>query len=186
MRGIMRLSFFIPMMLLPAFAFAQTSLQVTSDTLFKKNIFHKALEKTIQGGMPVNSQTFTLTHNGEILGTFIAGKGFNEQDDNVCFIGWSVQKTEVKTIIPTIGYDDWQAEVCRETKAVGIISSAKEKETKIAVIYKAASPNTLTDETIVFSVGSANSTLHIDRALTKKLSTSGATTLAEVKKALTQ
>ncbi|WP_241606070.1 hypothetical protein [Rosenbergiella epipactidis] len=182
----MRLSFFIPMMLLPTFAFAQTSLQVTSDTPFKKNIFHKALEKTIQGGMPVNSQTFTLTRNGKVLGTFIAGKGFNEQDDNVCFIGWSVQNTVVKTIIPTIGYDDWQAESCRETKAVGVISSAKEKETKIAVIYKAASPNTLTDETIVFSVESANSTLYIDRALTKKLSTSGATTLAEVKKALTQ
>ncbi|MEW5290797.1 hypothetical protein ABW286_16705 [Erwinia papayae] len=120
------------------------------------------------------------------MGDFIAGKGFNAHDNNVCFVGWSEKKPTVKTVIPTIGFDDWEAEVCNETKSVGIVSSDKDPVTKITVIYLAASPNATADEAIIFSVDSTTSDIDIDKALTTVVGSSGAKTIKELKKKLSE
>lgn len=167
----MRFSLFISVMLFPIVAFAQTSLHPVSDIAFQKDLFQKATKKSVQSGTPVDGQTFTLTDKGKVLGTFIAGKGFNANDDKVCFVGWSVKKPAVKTVIPTIGFDDWEAQVCNKTKSVRMISTHNAPEPKIAIIYEASSPNSTADVAIVFAVDSANNDLKIDRGLTQKFST---------------
>ncbi|MEN4608509.1 hypothetical protein ACSSTN_10195 [Pantoea agglomerans] len=182
----MRLSFLIPVMFFPVAAFAQTSLHAVSDRAFQKDLFQKATEKSVQGGTPVDGQTFTLTNKGKVLGTFIAGKGFNAHDDNVCFVGWSEKKPAVKTVIPTIGFGDWEAEVCNATKSVGIVSPDNDPETKIAVIYEAASPNSTADEAIIFSIDNSSNDIEIDKALTQKVGAAGAKTIKELKKKLSE
>ncbi|MCX8959404.1 hypothetical protein [Erwinia psidii] len=182
----MRLSFLIPMVFLPVTVFAQTSLNAISDSAFQKDLFKKSSVKSIQGGSPVDGQSFTLTGKGKVLGTFIAGKGFNAHDDNVCFVGWSEKKPLIKTVIPTIGFDDWEAEVCNATKSVGIISNDSDTTIKIAVIYEAASPNATADEAVIFSVDSSKNDIEIDKALTGRIGSSGAKTIGELKKHLTE
>jgi hypothetical protein len=181
MRGNMRLVMMFMGLLLPTAVLAQTSLHAVSDTAFQKDLYIKSSEKSIEGGAPVDGQSFTLKDNGKTLGTFIAGSGFNAQDENVCFVGWSKKSPVIHTLIPTIGYDDWEAEKCNKTKSVGVISDNNNPATKIAVIYEASSPNAIADESVIFSVVSSTGDLELDSELTKKIGSSGARTIKELK-----
>lgn len=177
----MRLVIMVMWLLLPTGVLAQTSLHAASDAAFQKDLFKKSSEKSIEGGTPADGKTFTLNKGGKILGTFIAGSGFNAQDENVCFVGWSKEKPVITNVIPTIGYDAWEAEKCNKTKSVGIISSANNSDTKIAVIYEASSPNAIADETLIFSVANSTRDLELDKELTDKMGSSGAKTISEIK-----
>ncbi|WP_261643452.1 hypothetical protein [Erwinia mallotivora] len=165
---------------------AKTSLVAFNVSPYQKSLYNEAIKHNINGAMPLNSQSFSVVVEGGKMGDFIAGKGFNAHDNNVCFVGWSEKKPTVKTVIPTIGFDDREAEVCNETKSVGIVSSDKDPATKIAVIYLAASPNATADEAIIFSVDSTTHDIDIDKALTAKVGSSGAKTIKELKKKLSE
>lgn len=177
----MRLLMTVMALLLPTAVLAQTSLHAVNDAAFQKDLYKKSSEKSIEGGSPVEGQSFTLNENGKILGTFIAGSGFNANDENVCFVGWSKKKPMISTVIPTIGYDDWEAEKCNQTKSVGVISADKDLDVKIAVIYEVSSPNAEADESVIFSVVKSTGELELDKELTNKIGSSGSKTISELK-----
>lgn len=181
MRGIMRHFLLILSLLASGSVLAQTTLHPVSDAIFQKDLYKKASEKAISGGSPVDGQSFNLISKGKTVGSFIAGQGFNAQDADVCFIGWSKSKPGVDTVIPTIGFDNWEAETCNGTKSVGIISTDNDAVTKIAVVYEAASPNATADESIIFSVDNASGEIALDHDLTAKIGSSGAKNLKELK-----
>jgi len=160
---------------------AQTTLHPVSDAVFQKDLYKKASEKAISGGSPVDGQSFNLISKGKSVGSFIAGQGFNAQDADVCFIGWSKAKPGVDTVIPTIGFDNWEAETCNGTKSVGIISADNDAAIKIAVVYEAASPNATADESIIFSVDNASGDIALDQDLTAKIGSSGAENIKQLK-----
>lgn len=160
---------------------AQASLHPVSGTAFQKALYQHALEKAISGGSPVDGQSFNLISQGKTMGSFIAGHGFNAQDGNVCFIGWSKAKPNVDKVIPTIGFDSWEAETCRDTTSVGVIPTEDQNITKIAVVYKASSPNATADESIIFSVDNASGDISLDKKLTAKIGTTGAKSIKELK-----
>lgn len=145
---------------------------------FEKPLYYSSVNENILGGTPVQDQVFQIENDGRKIGTFIAGKGFNSNDDNVCFIGWAEGESKVITTIPTIGYGQWEAEVCNETKAVSIISKDNNNP-KIAVIYEASSPNANAWESVIFDVN--HSGLTIDKELTDKFGSQGAKTVNELK-----
>ncbi|PWC10123.1 hypothetical protein [Brenneria corticis] len=161
--------------------FASTSLQSINATIFEKPLYQKALKYSINGGSPVDEQNFKININNQEAGYFISGKGFNQNDDNVCFVGWSVNKPEIIKLIPTIGFSNWEAEVCNKTKSVGIISAKDSAVVKLAVVYEAASPNAIANESVVFTIDK-NNNLEIDATLTDKIGSLGATNIAELRK----
>ncbi len=165
------------------YADAGTLLTPVNVRPYEKSIYNESIKHSIEGGTPLEKQSFTLTENGKDVGTFIAGRGFNTHDDNVCFVGWSEKIPAVKTVIPTIGFDDWEAEVCYQTRAVGIISNKNDKNIKIAVIYEAASPNSVANETLIFTVIRPKGDIELDKELTNKIGSSGYKTIKELKDA---
>ncbi len=56
----MRLVIMFMGLLLPTGVLAQTSLHAVSDTAFQKDLYLKSSEKSIEGGAPVDGQSFTL------------------------------------------------------------------------------------------------------------------------------
>lgn len=145
---------------------------------FEKAVYESTVKKNISGGTPVQNQVFQIEINGKKTGTFIAGEGFNSDDENVCFIGWEEGDNKSVTTIPTIGFDQWEAETCNETKAVSVISKDN-NSAKIAVIYQAASPNAIAWESVILDVN--DNGLTIDQELTDKFGSQGAKTIKELK-----
>ncbi|KKF36023.1 hypothetical protein SY86_12275 [Erwinia tracheiphila] len=96
------------------------------------------------------------------------------------------EKTTIKIMIPTIGFDNWEAEVCNATKSVGIISNDSDATVKITVIYEATLPNATADEPVIFSVDSSKNAIAIDKVLTSRMGSSMAKTIAELKRRLAE
>lgn len=144
---------------------------------FEKPVYESTVKKDISGGTPVQNQVFQIDVDGKKAGTFIAGKGFNTDDSNVCFIGWQQGDNKTITIIPTIGFGSWEAETCNDTKAVSVIYKDT-NSAKIAVIYEAASPNATAWESIILDV--SNKGLTIDKELTDKFGSQGAKSVKEL------
>ena len=164
-------------LLMPTFCFAQISLHNINSEKYEKKLFNATSSTNISGGTPVDKQTFQLKNGKNEIGTFIAGKGFNHNDDSICFVGWENGKDHTLRIIPTIGYDRWEAEECLNTEAVSKISY--HGTDKIAAIYKASSPNAIAYESVIFAVKENN--LIIDEALTRKYGSQGVKTVSELK-----
>ncbi|AMB76256.1 hypothetical protein [Pantoea ananatis] len=177
----MRYLLIVITMLASCNAVAQTYLHPIKSAVFQKDLFKKSTDKMISGGSPVDGQSFALISNNKTVGSFISGHGFNAQDNDVCFIGWSKKEPTISEVIPTIGFDNWEAETCAATKSVGIISKDNDASTKIAVIYEASSPNASSDEAIIFSVDNESGDISIDQGLTEKIGASGAKNIKELK-----
>lgn len=157
---------------------ASVTLSPVNVSTYQKAFYQEALRLAIQGGAPLEKQSFSLSADDKTLGVFIAGEGFNEHDDKTCFIGWATQPEKIDVLIPTIGKENWEAEVCGRTVAVGILSKDNEHVVKIGVIYDAQSPAALVKEVLIFSVDKEKQVLSLDRALTNQVSTEEVTTLS--------
>jgi len=162
----------------PGIVFANANLTSLKVKSYEKTVYQAAEKQSINNGSPVDKQSFTLKVDNKIIGYFLAGQGFNQKDDSVCFVTWSTQSPNISKIIPTIGYGDWEAETCNATKAVGIISAKDELPIKLAVIYDAQSPNAQATESIIFDVN--NGELALDENLTKEIGSKGALTLKDL------
>lgn len=55
----------------------------------------------------------------------------------------------ITTIIATIYFDDWEAEMCYQTKSADIILNKNDVLIKVAVIYQAVSLGLFANETII-------------------------------------
>lgn len=157
---------------------ASVTLSPVNVSSYQKVFYQEALEAGIQAGAPLEKQSFSLSVDDKTLGMFIAGQGFNEHDDKACFIGWATQPEKIDVLIPTIGKENWEAEVCSRTVAVGVLSKDNESAIKIGVIYDAQSPTAPVKEALIFSVDKEKKVLSLDRALTDQVSTEEATTLS--------
>jgi len=167
------------LLLVPSLLFADANLTLVTVKSFEKTIYQAAENQSINNGSPVDKQSFLLESSGKKIGYFLAGQGFNQRDDAVCFVAWSTQSPRIANVIPTIGYGNWEAEICNGTKAVGIISAPNEMPLKLAVIYQVQSPNATAAESIVFNV--SNGALALDESLTQRIGAQGATTIKELK-----
>ncbi|QKJ85690.1 hypothetical protein PMPD1_0718 [Paramixta manurensis] len=176
----MRVYIILLALMIPIASYAKMTLQNTDERPFANSLAKVAVESFIDNGRPIPKQSFNVLLGDKRIGTFIAGKGFNQRDDNVCFVGWSDNGRDIRKVIPTIGFTDWESEVCDDTKAVGVLSNKEGTVAKIAVIYAAASPNAIANESVIFDIN--NNGVSIDKELTNKIGSSGAKNLAELKK----
>ncbi|MFZ4835053.1 hypothetical protein [Rouxiella sp. Mn2063] len=167
------------LLLVPSVLFADANLTLVTVKPFEKSIYQAAENQNINNGSPTDKQSFALESSGKAIGYFLAGQGFNQRDDSVCFVAWSTQSPHITTLIPTIGYGNWESEICNDTKAVGIISAPNNTALKLAVIYQVQSPNATATESVIFNV--SNSALAVDENLTERIGAQGATTIKELK-----
>jgi hypothetical protein len=164
--------------LIPVSALANISLKPVDFHLYQKSVYESALQQSIASGVPAEHQVFNVNVDGEKSVTFIAGKGFDGKDNNVCFVSLADGHGRVAVTIPTIGFNQWEAETCTATRAVSIIAQ-KDHRAKIAVIYEAASPNATAWESVLFDLN--NSGLTVDKVLTNKVGSQGAESVGELK-----
>lgn len=167
-------------LLTPYQVLAALSLTPVADAPYQKSIYKLSSDKGIQGGSPVPHQSFHLVNEGKVLGSFIAGQGFDSQDKDVCFVAWSNNAHQVERVLPTIGFGDWEAETCHATRSVGMLDE-KDNKVIIAVIYDVASPNTTAQEAIIVSVDLTNHSITINEPLTRKIGASGAKSIKELR-----
>lgn len=171
-------AFIFTVALLSSFSvFANVTLKPINVRPYEKTIYDAASQYHIENGSPVDKQAFSVNSDGKHLGDFIAGQGFNAQDDAVCFIAWSDGNGKIQRIVPTIGFDNWEAETCTGTKAVGVLADDDKGSTKLAVIYSAQSPNAIATESVIFSIDKETGALVFDKELTRKLSVQSVGTL---------
>lgn len=173
----MKKIFVLLTLVIPAISFAQSRLHNVSPYEYQKPLFEAASALNISGGTPVDKQSFQMLVGKKSIGTIIAGKGFNQNDDSVCFIGWMKNNEKAIKVTPTIGFERWEAEKCLGTEAVSLLSY--KGSDKVAVIYEAASPNATAYESVIFTV--EGSDLVIDQSLTKSFGSQGAKTIGELK-----
>jgi len=106
------------LLLVPSLLFADANLTLVTVKSFEKTIYQAAEDQSINNGSPVDKQSFLLESSGKKIGYFLAGQGFNQRDDAVCFVAWSTQSPHIANVIPTIGYGNWEAEICNGTGKV--------------------------------------------------------------------
>ncbi|WP_338560783.1 hypothetical protein [Erwinia sp. E_sp_B04_7] len=147
----------------------------------RKTLHENAVMQGIRDAEYLSNQSFHLLIDGENIGTLSAGQGTSENDVNVCFISWKPLKSARYTLIPTIGFEQWEATACSATKAVRVISSPAEAEIKIAVLYAVTSPNAVAAESVILTLDSQQK-LSIDGPLTDSIGSAGASNLAQLKK----
>ncbi|WP_240116278.1 hypothetical protein [Erwinia endophytica] len=162
---------------------ATTSLSALNTKPYEKTIYEEALKYAINSAEPLDKQSFTVTVDGKKLGDLITGQGFSEKDTNICFVSWASADGRITTLIPTIGKDNWEAEVCNRTMAVGVLSGDNEPVSKLAVIYDVQTPNANPFESIIFTLDTEKGVLSLDLALTEEIGTQGSRTLGSLKSA---
>ncbi|OAT76888.1 hypothetical protein A9B99_06105 [Mangrovibacter phragmitis] len=167
-------------LLFPVSALAGVTLKAINTHSYEKSLYEAAAKQQIENGAPVDKQAFSVKSDNKVLGNILAGQGFNANDDNVCFVSWAAPDGKIQNLVPTIGFDNWEAEVCAGTRAVGVLADDKHS-IKLAVIYDAQSPNASAVESVIFSVDTATGTFTPDNALTAKLGSQGAATLQALK-----
>lgn len=165
-------------LLLPFSTLAAVSLKPINYRLFEKAVYQSSVKYTISGGSPVANQVFQVEIDGHKAGSFIAGQGFDVNDRNVCFVAWAAGNNQIDDIIPTIGFNQWEAESCNATKAVSVIEN-KDNVTKIAVIYEAASPNATAFESAIFNFNKQG--VSLNQKATESVGSDGAKSIKELK-----
>ncbi|AIR70617.1 hypothetical protein [Dickeya fangzhongdai] len=68
-----------------------------------------------------DNQQFDITDDGKYIGTIIPAKGFHNNYDPLCFIGWSTDKKTISKIIPSIGQGYFELSLCSKLDAIGKI-----------------------------------------------------------------
>lgn len=118
-------------------------------------------------------QSFKIMRGGQQIATFVAGEGKDPDAVNAgCFV--AIVQNGRATVVPTIGSGAWEAETCLSTDAVGILGSGD--PVRIAVIYKAASPNAEVLEPVVLHWDRAGR-VTIDEPASTRASTAGTTSV---------
>lgn len=131
-------------------------------------------------------QSFTLKRNKEKIGSLISGRGTypnGDRENSTCFLAL-VKGDNSAEYLKTVGQDEWEAEACISVASVGLVEIKGVKIPKIAIIYKAASPNTAVDEPVIFELSKAGYQLVIDKELSQKCSQAGAITLKKIRNVL--
>ncbi len=132
---------------------------------------------TLSDVVVTSAQSFKIMRGGQQVATFVAGEGKAPDAVNAgCFA--AIVQNGRATILPTIGSGAWEAETCLSTDAVGILGSSD--PVRIAVIYKAASPNAEVLEPVVLQWDRAGR-VTIDEAVSTRASTAGATSVKAVR-----
>ncbi|QHM73900.1 hypothetical protein [Mixta intestinalis] len=162
---------------LPFTVFSEIKINTTDPSVYEKEIFAAAKNSNILGGVPIDKQSFQIKDNNNTVGVFIAGKGFNANDDTVCFVGWVSGKEKTVKLIPTIGYGNWEAETCLNTEAVSLIPY--DNRNILAVIYKIGSPNATGYETVIFKINEEH--LIVDDELTNRFGSEGIKTIKDLR-----
>ncbi|TCP70963.1 hypothetical protein C8J43_10233 [Sphingomonas sp. PP-CE-1G-424] len=127
-----------------------------------------------------SAQSFKIMSGGQQIATFVAGEGKAPDAVNAgCFA--AIVQNGRATVLPTIGSGAWEAETCLSTDAVGILGASD--PVRIAVIYKAASPNAEVLEPVVLQWDRAGR-VTIDEAASTRASTAGATSVKAVRELL--
>jgi hypothetical protein len=177
----MRILFVISLLLVSTTFFAQAHAKARVEVInafkYEKEIFNAATSAGISGGTPVNEQGLKLSKNNKLIGEIIAGKGFNDNDEKVCFVSWLKDKGKDIKLIPTVGYGKWEAEACLNTEIISLLPW-RDMDI-IAIIYKVASPNTIAYETIIFKVN--ENEFSIDQNITDEFGAEGVKTIEELK-----
>lgn len=123
------------------------------------------------------AQSFKIMRGGQQVATFVAGEGRVPDAVNAgCFA--AIVQNGRATVLPTIGSGAWEAETCLSTDAVGIFGASD--PVRIAVIYKAASPNAEVLEPVVLQWDRAGR-VTIDEAASTRASIAGATSVKAVR-----
>lgn len=165
-------------LLMPFSALANINLRPVDYHQYQKSLYYSALQQAITGGTPVDHQVFNVNIEGKNTGAIIAGRGFDKNDNSVCFVRWADGHGRVAVTIPTIGFNQWEAETCTATVAVSVLSQ-KEHDAKIAVIYEAASPNATAWESVIFDLSAGG--LSVDQPLTDKVGSQGIKSVSGLK-----
>lgn len=127
-----------------------------------------------------SAQSFKIMSGGQQIATFVAGEGKAPDAVNAgCFA--AIVQNGRATVLPTIGSGAWEAETCLSTDAVGILGASD--PVRIAVIYKAASPNAEVLEPVVLQ-WDRTGRVTIDEAASTRASTAGATSVKAVRELL--
>lgn len=168
-------------LVVPVIANAASPLKLVSNRSYEKSIYDEAAKYSINNGVPLDEQTFSVSSNGHKLGVFIAGQGFSDRDTKICFVSWATKPDKVDILIPTIGKDDWEAELCNNTVAVGVLSDEKDPFVKIGVVYDAQSPNANPMESAIFSIDKSTKKMTLDKELTGKIGSEDVATFKELK-----
>jgi hypothetical protein len=127
------------------------------------------------------SQSFRVVDRGRHVATLVAGKG---QASDAIYMGCFMALVQGgrTTIVPTIGSGNWEAETCGRALATALIASGD--NSIIAIVYEAASPNTLVREPVVLRWNRKTRTLVPDEELSQRASEKGATTIAAMRRLL--
>ena len=132
---------------------------------------------TLSDVVVTSAQSFKIMSGGQQVATFVAGEGKAPDAVNAgCFA--AIVQNGRATLLPTIGSGAWEAETCLSTDAVGILGSSGPM--RIAVIYKAASPNAEVLEPVVLQWDRGGH-VTIDEAASTRASTAGATSVKAVR-----
>lgn len=174
----MKLRLLILAAMLPFSALASVSLHPMMGEGFNQNVAQAAAQLSLSGASLIEKQVFEVKDKGQKLGTLIAAEGYNQSDNPVCFIAWADKQDAVTAVIPTIGFQQWEAETCFATSAIGVVSRS-EATARVGVIYAAKSPNADATEALVLDLSAEG--IQLNTALTGSASTAGIKTLGALK-----
>lgn len=150
------------------------------------NIINMAEKDKMTSVVIFKTQLFVLERDKSKIGTLISGRGtyHNEgRENSTCFIAF-IKANGESEYLKSVGQDEWEAEACISVSSVGLVHIKHANTPKIAIVYKAASPNTAVEEPIIFDLSKTNYKLTIDKNLTRKCSLAGAITIKKIRKLL--
>ena len=131
-------------------------------------------------------QVFELSDGARRLGTVAAGAGRRRGAEGppVCFVSYF--RDAAADVVQTIGAGEWEAETCLDAVAFGLVKSAG-ADLRLAVIFKAASPNAETWEPVVLRIPpTSGKPMILDAVATRAASLAGAVTVPAVANALSR
>lgn len=178
-------TYWLVTLLIGLFHYSSTYAALKLQSAYPKDVSaelrNQASEYGISDAKAYEKQSFYLLHDGRNVGKLAAGLGRNASGERVCFITWTPTESEQDTLIPTIGFGDFETTTCDDTTSVGLISSGSEDQTRLAIIYEISSPNATAYQSIVLKLDD-DKKLTLDAKLTSEIGADGAKNMSELRK----
>lgn len=163
---------------------AATTLKAFDSISLQGQIAKSASAEGITNVDIFKGQSFSINENDKTIGFLIPAKGKLKEMQSVCLIGWSLDGKNLASILPTVGFGDWQSVTCAGVNAVGVVSKKDDKNIKIGIIYHTMTRFNDSPDYFILNVDQENKTLVYDSITTSKLENSEAKNISEMRRDL--
>ncbi|NIF20224.1 hypothetical protein [Candidatus Pantoea multigeneris] len=180
----MRLPLFISIMIFSAFSFSANLKKVGVIPGYVKNFITYNHDQSISQVSIQDDQVFDVVNNHESLGYLIPVTARFNDIRSVCYITWTLDGVNIKTIIPTVGLGDLETSQCDKVTAVGLIDKPDSGNIKLAVVYKAYSGAEAGSIPFILNVNEKSKILSVDTKNTEQVELTNISAIAEIKKKL--